>query len=145
MFSSVFAVTATNTTVSPLVLVVVLRVVGVVGVEVIVGVVVVAVAVAVAVVLAVVVAAAVVVAVVVVVVVRALYVFDDLLFWLSRNWRSKKTLQNAVLRKGATLKRGQSSESGFSASFRIIMMARHKITVPRSVSGSVCVFQYMHF
>ena len=86
-----------------------------------------------------------VVIVVVVVVVRALYVFDDPLFWLSRNWRSKKILQNAVLRKVANLKKGQSSESGFSAFFRIIMMARHKITVPRSVSGSVCVFQYMHF
>ena len=65
--------------------------------------------------------------VVVVVVVRALYVFDDPLFWLSRNWRSKKILQNAVLRKGANLKKGHSSESGFSAFFRIIMMARHKI------------------
>ena len=77
---------------------------------------------------------------------RALYVFDDPLFWLSRNWRTKKILQNAVLRKGANLKKGQSSESGFSTCFfRIIMMARHKITVPRNVSGSVCVFQYMHF
>ena len=48
---------------------------------------------------------------------RALYVFDDPLFWLSRNWRSKKILQNAVLRKRANLKKGQSSESGFFAFF----------------------------
>ena len=81
----------------------------------------------------------------IIVVVRALYVFDDPLFWLSRNWRSKKILQNTVLRKGANLKKGQISESGFSAFFRIIMMARHKITVPRSVLGSVCIFQYVRF
>ena len=86
-----------------------------------------------------------VVVVVVAVVVRALYVFDDPLFWLSRNWTSKKTLQNAVLRKGANLKKGQSPESGFSGFSRNIMMARHKITVPRSVSGSACFFQNMPF
>ena len=39
----------------------------------------------------------------------------------------------------------QSSESGFSGLFRNIMTARHKITVPRSVSGSACFFQNMHF
>ena len=52
------------------------------------------------------------------VVVRALYVFDDLLFWLPRNRRSKKILQNAVVRKGAKLKKVQSSESGFFGFFR---------------------------
>ena len=50
-------------------------------------------------------------------VVRALYVFDDPLCWLSRNWRSKKILQNAVLRKGANMKKVQSSESGFFRAF----------------------------
>ena len=58
-----------------------------------------------------------VVVVVVVVVVRALYVFDDPLFWLPRNRRIKKMLQNAVLRKGANLKKVQSSESGFFVFF----------------------------
>ena len=42
---------------------------------------------------------------IVTVVVRALYVFDDPLFWLPRNRRSKKILQNAELRKGANLKK----------------------------------------
>ena len=92
-------------------------------------------------------AAAGVVVVVVVVVVRALYVFDDPLFWLPRNRRSKKILQNAVLRKGANLKKVQSSESGFLVFFffRKIMMGRHKITVLRSVSGSACFLQSMNF
>ena len=90
--------------------------------------------------LVVVVVVVIVVVVVVVVVLHALYVFDDPLFWLPRNRRSKKILQNTVLRKGANLKKVQSSESGFFGFFRKIMMGRHKNTVLRSVSGSACFF-----
>ena len=54
-------------------------------------------------------------------------------------------LQNAVLRKGSNLKKVRSLESGFFGFFRKIMMGRHKITVPRSVSGSACFFLNMHF
>ena len=59
--------------------------------------------------------------------------------------RVRKVLENAVLLNRPYSKKGQSSESGFSAFFRMLMLGRHKFVGPRRVFGSVRLFFNTHF
>ena len=58
--------------------------------------------------------------------------------------RARKVLENAVLLNRPYSKKGQSSESGFSAFFRMLMLGRHKFVGPRRVFGSVRLFLNTH-